>query len=67
MASKNVTIGSRYTRANSSLSVYVVMGIVEKTGHLPHARLALEGGLQGEELLVSVSALGDRKLWRQVA
>lgn len=67
MAGRTVAIGTRYTRVNGSPSVFVVVGILEKTGHLPHARLALEGGLQGEELLVSVSALGDRKLWRQVA
>jgi hypothetical protein len=64
MAPASVQVGDRFTRAVGSATVYVVTAIVEKPGHVPHARLAMEGGMPSDELLVSVDALGDRKLWR---
>lgn len=66
MARATVQVGDRFTRAVGSPTVYEVIAIVEKPSHLPHARLAMEGGLPSDELLVSVDALHDRNLWRQV-
>ncbi len=45
--SKAVEIGARYTRADGSSGIYVVTAVVEKPGHLPHARLVLDDGTPG--------------------
>ncbi|MCW2242515.1 hypothetical protein [Azospirillum canadense] len=66
MTRMSVQVGDRFTRTAGSPKIYVVTALVDKPGHLPHARLLLEGGMPTDELLVSVDALGDRKHWRPV-
>ncbi|WP_207461319.1 hypothetical protein [Azospirillum sp. SYSU D00513] len=63
---KIIQAGERFTRADASTKVYEVIELVEKPGHAPHARLLLEEGTPTDVLLVSVSALQDRNLWRRV-
>ncbi|MCW2239095.1 hypothetical protein [Azospirillum canadense] len=67
MAPISVQMGDRFTRTAGSPKIYVVTALVDKPGHLPHARLLLEDGMPSDELLVSVDALGARKQhWRPV-
>lgn len=66
MARASVQVGERFTRAVGSPKVYVVIALVDRPGHLPHARLLLEDGTPSDELLVSLDALDDRKHWRAV-
>ncbi|MCW2239033.1 hypothetical protein M2351_003663 [Azospirillum canadense] len=45
MVRASVQVGDRFTRAAGSPKVSVVTALIDKPGHLPHARLLLETGM----------------------
>ncbi len=59
-------MGERFARASTPGHVYVVVALVEKPGHPLHVRLAAEGGVPVDEILVGASALLDPAIWLRV-
>ncbi|MBP2233439.1 hypothetical protein J2847_006777 [Azospirillum agricola] len=66
MSRHRVAIGDRYARADTPRHSYVVVALVDKPGHPPHARLQAEGGSPYDEILVGVGALRDSSAWRRL-
>lgn len=66
MSRHRVAVGDRYARTGTPRHSYVVVALVDKRGHPPHARLQAEGGSPYDEVLVGVLALGDPAAWRRL-
>lgn len=61
-----VSIGDRFTKVGPPFRpVYAVKSFVDLNDIPPHVRLVANG--QSDEMLMSVSALLDRKLWLRVS
>jgi len=61
-----IAVGDRYARSDTPRHSYVVVALVDKPGHPPHARLQAEDGTPYDEVLVGVSALTDPTAWRRL-
>ena len=61
-----IAVGDRYARAGTARRSCVMVALVDKLGHPPHARLRAEDGTPYEEMLVGVSALTDSTTWRRL-
>jgi hypothetical protein len=60
-----IAIGDRFTKAGrSSRSVYEVRSLVDLVEIPPHVRLVEDG--QTGEMLMSMSALRDRRFWSRL-
>jgi len=62
---RQVAVGDRFARVDTPRHVYVVVALVDKAGHPPHARLQAEEGTPYDEVLVGVTALLDPTVWCQ--
>jgi hypothetical protein len=63
-----VSVGDGFTRVgNWSGATYVVTSLVEPPGMPPHVRLVADGQRQGDQMLMSVSALLDRRFWQRAS
>lgn len=66
MQSHLVAIGDRFIKVGPPFRpVYMVKSVVDLYEIPPHVRLVANG--QNDEMLMSVSALLDRRLWSRVA
>ena len=66
MQSHLVAIGDRFMKVGPPFRpVYMVKSVVDLYEIPPHVRLVANG--QNDEMLMSVSALLDRRLWSRVA
>ena len=66
-ANDQVSLGDSFAKVGSwSGTVYVVASIVESPGMPSHVRLVTEGRWQSAGMLMSVSAVLDRRFWRRV-
>lgn len=61
-----IAVGNRYARVATPRHSCVVMGLVDKPGHPPHAQLRAGDGPPYDEVLVGVSALTDSTAWRRL-
>ncbi len=66
-ANDQVSLGDSFTKVGSwSGTVYVVAAFFEPPGMPSHVRLVAEGQRQSAGMLMSVSAVLDRRFWQRV-